>query len=241
MILTTRNAAAALLLLSITLPARAVPLQDLFNGASLVAGDKLFDNWFLVLTDASNPGLLPDLTAIDVVPLADGGNDPGPGLRFDLGGELTLAQGATPNPFIELFFSYRVASLGNAFIKDNSLFFQSGLVTLAGDNGSVVEEFVGSAVGLGDLATKTIELSYLDGQGLTEQLSDQAVFAPRSDIFVQTGIQVYIDDLGPNPPSGDIVGVTSFEQRFSQIELTEPAPLALVALGLIGLGLARRR
>ena len=173
--------ATTLLMLSIALSARAVPLQNLFSGASLTAGDKLFDFWVLELIDASSPTLLPNLSAIDVLPVTDGGNDPGPGLQFQLNNEFTLAPNSAPNAFIDLAFSYRASSLGTALIKDNSLEMTLASVTLAGDNGSLIDEFVGTAPGLIDLATEQVEFSFLDGAGLTQTVLDKADLPPRSE------------------------------------------------------------
>ena len=63
-------------------------LYDLvYNGETIIAGDKLFDQWWYGSPDNGNGfnnfnGV--DINNILVTPLHDGGIDPGPGLLFDV-------------------------------------------------------------------------------------------------------------------------------------------------------------
>ncbi len=57
------------------------------NGETIIAGDKLFDQWWYGSLDNANGfnnfnGV--DINNILVTPLHDGGIDPGPGLLFDV-------------------------------------------------------------------------------------------------------------------------------------------------------------
>lgn len=212
--------------------AAAVPLTDLFAGASIIAGDKLFDQWTLNLVDSSNDAFDPDLSLIDVTPLSDGGNDPGPGLAYNAGTELDLT-GDSFFSFIDLSFGFRVSTLGGGLIKDNSLTLQQAVVTLTGNNGSFIEESVGTSPGLDDLASKLVEFSFLEGLGTTQITTDTADFLPQSELFVTTNILIFAD-------ADERAGIFGFEQRFSQVaRIPEPASLGLMTLGLL-LALRRR-
>ena len=101
------------------------------------------------MTSCSINAFDPDLSLIDVTPLLDGGSDPGPGLAYNAGTELDLT-GDSFFSFIDLSFGFRVSTLGDALIKDNSLILQQAVVTLAGNNGSFIEESVGTAPGPGE-------------------------------------------------------------------------------------------
>jgi len=95
--------------IALALPAQADPLTlaELFAGQSITAGDKVFDNW----TNLTDPGFFssdPTRTFnpgnITVTSLGDGGDDPGPGLRFAvLDGELNIG-GDGGYAFIDLAF-----------------------------------------------------------------------------------------------------------------------------------------
>ena len=74
-----------LLTLAFTLAAasaQAVPMTELFGGASITAGDKVFDQWTLVFQGSSN-GRTFNHGNINVSALSNGGLNPGPGLLFE--------------------------------------------------------------------------------------------------------------------------------------------------------------
>ena len=56
-------------------PAKATSLHFLFDGANIAIEDSQFDQWGLLLVDASGPS--PNLSQIDVVPLDDDPLNPG--------------------------------------------------------------------------------------------------------------------------------------------------------------------
>ena len=74
--------------------AQAIPLSTLLNEGSIIAGDKLFDQWELINVQTplgsylgwtgSDNALQPNYALIEVTPLDNGGDDPGPGINIRL-------------------------------------------------------------------------------------------------------------------------------------------------------------
>lgn len=232
---------AAAIALCSTFSAQAALLSTLLQpGASIAAGDKLFDQFRVIFQDYLDATTV-DPSKIDVTALSDGGFAPGPGLRFDVLNDAMDVTGNGSLAYLNYMFGFRVTSLGRP-IKDNSLALTGvDLLSRAVDLGVSIQEFVGTDptlvedpgnLALPDLAIKQVELSELVGVGSVSDLTDQATFPPQQSLYVSKNIYVWASD------AGETASLTSFEQRFSQVPL--PGTLALVGMGLLG-ALARRR
>ena len=198
--------------------ARAVPLADLVDGASITVLDKRFFDWTLLDTSLSEE----NLAFIDVTALAD---QPGnPGLRFTVSQDvLTSADGS----IVDLSFEFRVGAPG-ATIKDNSLALVDYEVAGSGAV-SIFEDVYASGGNL--LASKFVFADSVD-----QQLLDTTEFAGQQTLTIQKFIRV-----GTEGEAGDFAAIRVFDQRFSQTTVTEPAMLALLGIGLAGLALGGRR
>jgi hypothetical protein len=208
---------------------QAVALSALFQGATITADDKLFNNFVLVNTQSVNGGFA-DPARIDVTSLVD---DPlNPGIKFTAEfNALGTPSGHTGPSSVQFTFSFDVSTTNQLpLIKDNSL----RINTWSFDSGplasiQVSEQVFDAAVLL--LGTKLATVT-----PLTQNLFDTLEFSPRP--FVHVVKQINIAGPGEN----DMARLLMFEQRFSQVP--EPQSFVLFAatsfICCLGRGIRRR-
>lgn len=212
--------------------AQAIPLLDLFEGADITVGDKLFNNWGWAPDtepQPDDPEINIDLSKIEVTGnAADALN---PGLHFEANDQLTTIN---EDGFLDFNFVFDVTVLNPDFlingssleITDYSLDGEGGIITV------LETVFDGGDAEIGDMET------FVDNLG-GAMLFDAAVFGPQASISVEKNILIASDF------EGEIAGLVSFEQHFSQtrsaVEVPEPSTLFLMGMGLAAIGVARRR
>ncbi|MDO8845321.1 PEP-CTERM sorting domain-containing protein [Methylicorpusculum sp.] len=252
-----RYLSAMLLALSMNGNAQAVSLGTLINeNQSIQVEDKLFSDfwWDKDISDSSFQNYDFDglLNSITVTGLASTPGLLNPGLSFVTNDLLVTSDGLFE--FIDLFFGFKVTVIDTVlgpdlFIKDNSLTMLAER-TESGDNGVYIREQVGKTEAAvrnilsdGDLGTKEVELSWLDGDLIgpgedsldVVNLADAAAFAPQKEVYVSKNILVWADNDGINnlPVTASL---NSFDQRFSQTTTTIPEPETwlLLSVGMMG-------
>lgn len=241
-----RIIAAAIVACAIAGSAQAALLSDLIeNGGTITAGDKVFADWSALFEDASD-GRENRAQYVDVVGIDEPGADYG--LRFRILDGAFNVVGDGSYGYLDFKFGFSVTATAPGMrISGSSLEFGSGgayntwLPDGEFDVGVYVRETVGTSAAADDLATKDIEFSRLqselDGIPFQEfvKVSDSASFDPQAKIWVTKNILVWA--VGEE----DGAGLFSFDQRFSQTSVPEPASLALLGIGLFGLAAARKR
>jgi hypothetical protein len=227
MMKTINQALGAALLGAAASTAQAIPFSDLFNGQELIVGDKLFSDWTLNSATIS-PDLDSDFedwdldfSAMEV--FGDNSNPMSIVLSFDMGGELFVQDGEVG----DLDFSFVVSVISEA----NEISGVGLEITELNIDGDTFWNYAGIAEGVND----TFDNPTLEVDSGLDVFSDSAAVGPFDSITINKNIFVWSD--GP----GDSVDLMSFTQTFEQTPVPTPTPLALMALGLFGIGLSRRR
>ncbi|MCZ8226719.1 MAG: PEP-CTERM sorting domain-containing protein [Microcystis sp. LE19-84.1B] len=189
-------------------------LSELYGGASIQVGDKVFSDW-VVVNEAGKPvnasdiqisGIFQDTTA--------------PGIKINaLNGAFSVPD------FSSLFydFDFKVTSLG-PLIKDFSLRLPTDGYTLNGLGTISIVEIVGTTCGSDNLGGGIIDVGST-GLEVTGEFTPQQMVCVRKSIFISN-----INLPGEGFPP---IGITMIEQRFSQVP--EPnSTLSLLALGTLG-------
>jgi hypothetical protein len=214
-------------------------LSELFGGATIQVGDKLFTNWDEI-ANQKNEGIV-NTNNIQIKGIFQDTN--APGLQFmsvpDNSGinELSLGQGFTGignNGFgnLNLVFDFLVTSLGEPIV-DNELSLDDFAVSggFAGDRAFIeIFEDVGTTKGGDDLAQKSVEYEARSLVGVVRNKQfDSATFPSQQSIWVRKNINMFSTVEAS-------ASLTKFSQRFSQ-PVPEPTPiLSFLALGTLGAG-----
>lgn len=230
---------ALALSLLLTGGAQAAPttLADLLQGGSLTVGDKTFDNWSFVPTGSSD-GRNIDPSKIVVSTLADDGS--GYGLDFNVLDGLLTVTGDDIYAYVDLALGFHVSVtdpgqriVGASLGYNPAGAFYSYQVDGSTDVGSFGCEYF-AAYDPTHTCDLSIQFSVLNDVG-TSRIADSAAFAAVSDLWVTKNFLVWAVD------ATDSAGIWGFYQRFQQTAVPEPGTLALLSLGLLVLGLGRRR
>ena len=197
-------------------------LDELLAGGSFLINDTRFTNFSLALFD----GRLPTAASIRVTPLDQPLN---PGFRLaDIGGTLRAADGDLTRSDL----SFNVIMEGGPLrLRDNTLVVEFGQMTNPGVDtfAGISETVFDSALSLlGDKNVVCDTTACADGTS-----SDATFFAPQSSLLVFANIDA------ASVLTGDVAQILGATLNFSQIP--EPTTVALLALGMTGIGWSRRR
>jgi len=199
--------------------AQAATMADLLGGATIRNGDKLFSGFTNYLSSAAGGGASPVAAAdISVLPYTDP-------VSGELGLKFTSTKWVVGIPYISsqsTSFDYLVTCDSGWLISDNTL-----TMTGTGTAGSIAISETATDPATSPPSTLASKITILQPPYYSSLTNHQDYAYAVSSASVRTSISLVTD-----------VRLTGFTQTFSQVP--EPATLAFLVLGGIGM-LARRR
>jgi PEP-CTERM motif len=202
-------------------------LTQLITGGQIQVDDLIFSG-FTNFTQNSATTKFPNSSLIIVTGLDDGGLDPGPGLRFELGGQFNVTAGQA----MDLITTFLVAEASGSpyLIKDSSITLVSNSASGA-NSASGVEQTLYEFEGGSDIYTHVVDTRPSEAFNV---LYSGTTFDPLESIFNSMTLRVY-------PGAGNAT-LNVFEIRFSeQAAVPEPGALSMMALGLLSAAVLIRR
>ena len=227
---------AAVAMLANVSVAQAVSLGDLAGGGSIQVFDKLFDNWVVEVNSITGNDFLArssfNLNNIDITGDASrGALDPG--LVFTpSANELTIAQSGGLPVNAQLLFRFDVTVLDSHYYwKDNELSFAitETVGGLEANRSAHIHEMLFTDSSLTtQFAEKDVHRTNDEGAPLDlTKLIDSATFPLRKSGTVLKDITMEVHS------NGEAIGITQFDQHFSQVP--EPGTIGVMSLALASL------